>query len=464
MQEAILFQTNYNFGPFTTYYGFSYITTPTSILYNMSLLTTEKTSKSVRQLIDRFIRVRQQSMKICEPLKEEDFVVQPVVDVSPPKWHLAHTTWFFEVFILKEYHAHYQVFDEQYDFLFNSYYESVGTRTIRAERGFMTRPTVGEIKEYRTYVDQQLSGFLSSFDTLPVQMEELMLLGLQHEQQHQELMLYDIKRIFGGNPVFPVYREQSAAQNTSNKAGKKWLSMDEGIYEIGVDEDTAGFSFDNESGKHRVFLHSYQIESGLVTNGEFLEFISAGGYESFEYWLMEGWEWVKRQEFKNPAYWFLLDGEWHWFDLRGGLHPVNMDAPVTHVSFYEADAFARWRGLRLPTEFEWEAAAKRYSPEVPDAANFVEDEHFRPVVSENGNYQFFGDVWEWTNSAYLPYPHFKTKKGAVGEYNGKFMVNQMVLRGGSCATPRDHIRHTYRNFFHPHLKWFFNGIRLAKYS
>ena len=430
----------------------------------MSLLTTEHTSKSIGQMRDRFISVRQQSMKLCETLKEEDFVVQPVVDVSPPKWHLAHTTWFFETFVLKAFYEQYEVFDKQYDFLFNSYYESVGKRTIRAERGFMTRPTVGEIKQYRAYVDEQLSAFLSGLTELQPELEELIVLGLQHEQQHQELMLYDIKRIFGGNPIFPVYREISGATEASSIVAKEWLSMPEGTYEIGVKEGATGFSFDNESGVHKVHLHAYEIESGLVTNGEFLEFVEADGYERFEYWLMEGWEWVKKQEFKNPAYWFFLDGEWVWIELQGGHRPIEMDAPVTNVRLYAADAYARRKGLRLPTEFEWEAAARQYAPEVPAAANFVEEENYHPVVRTAGNYQFFGDVWEWTNSSYLPYPYFQTKKGAVGEYNGKFMVNQMVLRGGSCATPRDHIRHTYRNFFHPHLKWFFNGIRLARYS
>ncbi|MEL7220652.1 MAG: ergothioneine biosynthesis protein EgtB [Bacteroidota bacterium] len=430
----------------------------------MSLLTTEQTSSSLKQLGDRFTRVRQQSMKICETLKEEDFVVQPVVDVSPPKWHLAHTTWFFETFILKAFDDEYKVFDQQYDFLFNSYYESVGKRTIRAERGFMTRPTVSEIKNYRSYVDQALIAFLGRLEDITTDLHDLIVLGIQHEQQHQELMMYDIKRIFGGNPIFPIYREIGQVREPAATVDKEWLSMDEGIYEIGIDEGDPGFSFDNESGKHKVYLQSYEIESGLVSNGEFLEFVKAGGYKSFKYWLMEGWEWIKQQEFKNPAYWFFLDGEWVWFDLQGGLRPLEMDAPVTHVSFYEADAYARWRGLRLPSEFEWEAAARKYSPEVPLSANFVEEAHYHPVVRQSGNYQFFGDVWEWTNSAYLPYPHFETKEGAVGEYNGKFMVNQMVLRGGSCATPRDHIRHTYRNFFHPHLKWFFNGLRLARYS
>ena len=395
----------------------------------MSVLATEKTFGPTQHLYDQFTQVRQQTMKLCETLKSEDFVVQPVVDVSPPKWHLAHTTWFFETFILQEFHEGYEVFDKQYGFLFNSYYESVGVRTIRAERGFMTRPTVTEIKKYRAYVDEQMSTFLSSQQHLKPEVEELLVLGCQHEQQHQELMLYDIKRIFGGNPIFPVYREISAVQEPTDMPEKTWLPVEEGVYQIGIEDHDKQFSFDNESGRHQVYLHAYEIQSGLVTNGEYLEFIEAGGYKDFRYWLMEGWEWIKNQEFKNPAYWFHLDGEWTWFDLQGGLRPLDMNAPVTHVSFYEADAYARWRGLRLPSEFEWETASKLYSPEVPLTANFVEQEHYHPVVAQGGNYQFFGDVWEWTNSAYLPYPYFTTKEGAVGEYNGKFMVNQMVLRG-----------------------------------
>lgn len=429
------------------------------------MLTSERTTQGAESLLDRYLKVRNQTEKLCETLSDEDYVVQPVVDVSPPKWHLAHTTWFFETFVLKQFKENYQVFDEQYNFLFNSYYESVGQRTVRAERGFMTRPTVKEIYGYRAYVDSQIDELLNSIDFITDELDELLVLGLQHEQQHQELMLYDIKRIFGGNPVFPVYQtaEETNQSESSSAIEVDWLSVDEGIYSIGKGTDEEDFSFDNEQGRHKVFLQACELQSRLVTNGEYLQFIEDGGYRQFKYWLMEGWEWLKKQEFKNPAYWFHLDGEWVWFDLKGGLRPIDMSAPVTHISFYEADAYARWRGLRLPTEFEWEIAAKKYSPEIPANANFVEKENYHPVKATKGNYQFFGDVWEWTNSNYLPYPYFEIKEGAVGEYNGKFMINQMVLRGGSCATPANHIRHTYRNFFHPHLKWFFNGIRLARF-
>lgn len=429
------------------------------------MLTSERTTQDAESLLNRYLQVRNQTEKLCETLSDEDFVVQPVVDVSPPKWHLAHTTWFFETFVLKQFFENYQVFDDQYNFLFNSYYESVGQRTIRAERGFMTRPTVKEIFKYRAFVDAKINELLENIEFVSGELDELLVLGLQHEQQHQELMLYDIKRIFGGNPIFPVYRaaNDNEQDNNTEPIQTEWLAVDEGTYSIGRGADEPGFSFDNEHGQHKVYLQACEVQSRLVTNGEYLRFIEDGGYQQFKYWLMEGWEWLKKEEFKNPAYWFHLDGTWVWFDLKGGLHPIDMDAPVTHVSFYEADAYARWRGLRLPTEFEWEIAAKKYSPKVPSIANFVEKEHYHPVKAAKGNYQFFGDVWEWTNSSYLPYPYFETKEGAVGEYNGKFMINQMVLRGGSCATPANHIRHTYRNFFHPQLKWFFNGIRPARF-
>ncbi|MGB3468555.1 MAG: ergothioneine biosynthesis protein EgtB, partial [Cyclobacteriaceae bacterium] len=372
-------------------------------------MTSEKTSKDIRSLSDRYHEVRNQTVKLCETLQDEDFVVQPVVDVSPPKWHLAHTTWFFETFVLQKFRKEYKVFDEQYNFLFNSYYESVGQRTVRAERGYMTRPTVKDIFAYRAYVDDQLGKMLRGLDEVSAELSELLTLGMQHEQQHQELMLYDIKRIFGGNPIFPVYRENIDRQKSAKKTNKAhWLKIDEGLYSVGREEGESGFSFDNESGRHQVYLQNYEIQSRLVTNGEFQEFIEADGYKQFNYWLMEGWEWLKKEEFRNPAYWFHLDGEWVWYNLRGGLQKIDMDAPVTHVSFYEADAYARWKGCRLPTEFEWETAALHYSPKISELANFVEKENYMPLPATDGNNQFFGDVWEWTNSSYLPYPYFDT--------------------------------------------------------
>ncbi len=432
----------------------------------MSVLTVDEKSTSIQILANRYQEVRDQSMKLCEPLQQEDYVVQPVVDVSPPKWHLAHTTWFFETFVLIPQKKDYQVFNEQFGFLFNSYYESVGKKALRVERGFMTRPTVMEVKDYRVYVDKQMIGFLESLQEMDHELDRLLELGLQHEQQHQELLVYDVKRILGGNPIFPAYQDVSprnVSENNENTLPVKWLSVGEGVYDIGDQSKGKKFTFDNEHGAHKVYLHAYEVQSRLVTNGEYLEFIKDDGYKQFKYWLSEGWDWAKRQESKNPMYWFLIDGAWMNYQLVGGLQPIDMNAPVTHISYYEADAFARWKGLRLPTEFEWETAAKKYSADVPQKANFVENEKYSPSKASEDNYQFFGDAWEWTSSSYMPYPYFTIEEGAIGEYNGKFMVNQMVLRGGSCATPNNHIRHTYRNFFPAHLKWFFNGIRLARH-
>ncbi len=412
-----------------------------------------------KDLLAKFNSVRNQSEYLTRNLKTEDFVVQPVVDVSPPKWHLAHTTWFFEEFVLGPYSPGYTVFHKDYNFLFNSYYESVGERVQRPNRGFMTRPTVEEIKQYRSYVNEHVNKFLESANDISTDLVYTIQLGLQHEQQHQELLLYDIKYILNQYPLFPKFTDKSVANSIYKEA--RFLEVDEGTYEVGNKDH--GFCFDNELGAHKVYLHKYEIMDRLVTNGEYLEFIDAGGYKEFKYWFMEAWAWVNETNQKHPMHWYFLNGEWYYFSLSGGLVPLDMNAPVTHVSYYEADAYARWKGFRLPTEFEWEVAAKIYEPSVPLSANFVESENYTPKSPGNESYQFFGDVWEWTSSNYSAYPGFQTAEGAIGEYNGKFMVNQMVLKGGSCATPRDHIRHTYRNFFHPYLKWFFNGIRLAKH-
>ncbi len=410
------------------------------------------------KLLHQYKQIRDQSIRLTAPLNTEDYVVQPVVDVSPPKWHLAHTTWFFEEFILGPNLSGYKVFHKDYNFLFNSYYDSVGERVQRPNRGFMTRPTVEEILAYRSNVDEHMGKFLESVGEIGTELAYTIQLGLQHEQQHQELLLYDIKYILNQYPLFPKYSKDVVPAAQERKAN--FLSVEEGVYEIGHQED--GFCFDNELGCHKVYINSFEIMDRLVTNGEFLEFMASGAYNDFKHWLMEGWAWVNETNQEHPMHWYKLDGQWHYFSLAGGLVPLDLNAPVTHVSYYEADAFARWKGMRLPTEFEWEVAAKKYSPEIPASANLVDAQNFNPMGAGHDNYQFFGDTWEWTSSSYSAYPQFETANGAIGEYNGKFMVNQMVLRGGSCATPRDHIRHTYRNFFHPHLKWFFNGIRLAR--
>ncbi len=414
-------------------------------------------STSQVQISEVYQKVRQQTAQLCEPLEIEDFVVQPIVDVSPLKWHLGHTTWFFETFVLVPNCEGYEMFNDRYPYLFNSYYISAGERWTRANRGQLTRPTVNEIFEYRTYVDKSMLEFLAS--SKPTQeVESLITLGCNHEQQHQELFLYDIKRILGDNPLLPEYRKIESPI-TAEPLSQEWLPVEEGVYAIGFDD--VGFHFDNERGRHKVFLHEYEISSKLVSNAEYLEFMEDGGYQNHALWLSEAWDWVSENKLNAPRYWFQEDGGEWWNYTLGGYQKVQLNNPLVHVSYYEADAFARWKGCRLPTEFEWEVACGKYSPEVPEAANFIEDNLLGPV--ETNTYDFYGNVWEWTSSPYSAYPYFNVAEGALGEYNGKFMVNQMVLRGGSFATSRTHIRKTYRNFFHPHLRWLFSGIRLARY-
>lgn len=409
-------------------------------------------------LLERFRSIRQQTQQLCTPLHEEDYVVQPIADVSPPKWHLGHTTWFFETFLLIPYLKHYKVYHPDYAYVFNSYYESLGSRIIRTSRGNLTRPLVQEIYAYRTYVDQFIEKLLEN--NFSQEASQRMELGLQHEQQHQELLVTDIKYILGNNPLFPAYQSFPSYRPSAKLAFQPaYTEVPEGLYQIGY--AGADFHFDNEKGTHQVFLHPFRVRNQLVTNGEYLEFIEDGGYRNFQHWLMEGLEWVKQHDIRAPLYWYDLEGEWYQYTVQG-LRKLWADEPVTHISMYEASAFAQWRGQRLLTEFEWEAACQQTNATIPKEANFVETKHFHPVSGSATNNQFFGDTWEWTNSAYLPYPYYQRPTGALGEYNGKFMINQMVLRGGSCATPRDHIRTTYRNFFHPDKRWQFTGIRLGE--
>jgi len=379
--------------------------------------------------LSEYKRIRKQSLTICEPLTTEDYVVQPADVASPPKWHLAHITWFFETFILRKFYPNYRPFDEQYIYLFNSYYESVGEHFFRPNRGHLSRPTVSEIKEYRKYVDSYMQELLAKAN-LSDELKNLIEIGLNHEQQHQELLFMDIKYILGHNPTFPAYSDESLLKSLTST--DQILNIPEGVYEIGYNGD--GFCYDNERNRHKVYLNSYQIHSKPVTNGEYLKFVEANGYQSFQYWHSDGWTWVNENHITAPEYWFKKDGKWMEYTLNG-LHPLNLDAPVCHVSYYEAYAFVEWAEKRLPTEAEWEIAAEQLDR---------------------------GHCWDWTESSYLPYPGYEKPAGAIGEYNAKFMVSQMVLRGGCVATPEGHARDTYRNFFYPNNRWQFSGIRLCE--
>lgn len=418
-------------------------------------------ASTVLSLQEQYQQVRQLSDRICKPLAIEDYGVQSMPDVSPPKWHLAHTSWFFETFLLSPYLPGYTVFHPTFGYLFNSYYEAVGKRHPRPQRGLLSRPTVEEIYRYRAYVDDAMEHLLQEVlqtQDSSAELTDLITLGLHHEQQHQELLLTDIKHILALNPLRPAYRAELSAHTHNCPASKEqWLDYPGGLYPIGYKGD--GFAFDNESPLHPVYLQDYYLASRLVTNGEYLEFIQAGGYSKPEYWLAEGWATAQLNQWNAPLYWEEIDGSW-WSMTLGGLRQVNEHEPVCHVSFYEADAYACWAGKRLPTEAEWEVAADA----VPIEGNFLANDllHPAPATGLTRPDQLFGDVWEWTQSAYLPYPGFKAAKGAVGEYNGKFMCNQMVLRGGSCVTPPEHARPSYRNFFPPATRWQFSGIRLAQ--
>ncbi|MEO8960765.1 MAG: ergothioneine biosynthesis protein EgtB [Ginsengibacter sp.] len=382
-------------------------------------------------LLKKYKEIRGYSEEICKPLQTEDYVVQPIVDVSPPKWHIGHVTWFFETFILKPFADDYVEFDPQYNYVFNSYYEAAGSRVVRTDRGNLSRPTVQDVYAYRKYVDEAMANLLKK--DIPKEIEDILIIGFNHEQQHQELLMTDIKYILGNNPLLPAYKNAEDKKATGHPSQEStFIHIEKGVYEIGFEGE--GFCFDNELKRHPVYLVDCNIATALVTNDEFLEFINAGGYKNFNYWHSDGWSWVKTNQISSPLYWHFIDGEWHHYTL-GGLVPVNLNGPVCHVSFYEAAAYASFKGMRLPTEFEWEIGAKQFD---------------------------WGTRWEWTNSAYLPYPGFSKAPGALGEYNGKFMVNQMVLRGASEVTSTGHSRITYRNFFQPELRWQFTGIRLAK--
>ncbi len=405
-------------------------------------------------LADRYRAVRDLSVALAAPLSEADATVQSMPDASPAKWHLAHTTWFFETFVLRDHIAGYRAFDDRFAFLFNSYYEAEGARHPRPQRGLLTRPSQDEILAWRAHVDAAL---LAALDRAPA---NLVALGLHHEQQHQELLQTDILHLFAQNPLAPAL--WSAARNapTPVPAPIAWIDGREGLVEIG--DDGAGFAFDCEGPRHRALLHPYALADRPVINAEWRAFIDDGGYATPSLWLSDGWEWVQRERVEAPLYWRRSDAGWDQFALDG-LHPVRPAAPVAHVNYYEADAFARWAGARLPTEAEWEAAAQGSDPASGNQLDRAGPVRPRAAPAGSGGLrQMFGDVWEWTASAFLPHPGFRPAAGAVGEYNGKFMSGQFVLKGASCATPRGHSRASYRNFFQPHQRWQFSGLRLAR--
>jgi ergothioneine biosynthesis protein EgtB len=412
-------------------------------------MATPVTEMAADSLSARYRVVREQTLALLAELQTEDTVVQSMPDVSPTKWHLAHVTWFFERFVLEQKQANYQRFDDSFDHLFNSYYNTAGTMHARPQRGLLSRPTLAEILKYRQHVDAAMQQLLLGGND--EDLVQLTTLGLNHEQQHQELLLTDIKHVFSCNPLLPAVSTAVHAKPDILVAPYSYLPGETGLHAVGA-EDSA-FFFDNETPRHDTLLQEHRIGQRLITNGEFREFIQDGGYESSTLWLSDGWSIVNERRWSRPLYW----GEWlaHEFTL-GGQQDIDDNAPVCHISYYEADAYARWAGARLPSEFEWEAAATRHSV----AGNFLESKLWHPAAANTQ--QFFGDVWEWTSSSYAPYPGFKPLAGTLGEYNGKFMCNQMTVRGGSCVTPGDHMRASYRSFFYPDARWQFLGFRLAK--
>ena len=409
---------------------------------------------SLSPLAVRFAAVRDLSLALAARLSDADATVQSMPDASPTKWHLAHTTWFFETFVLRDHVAGYRRHDDRWPFLFNSYYEAEGRRHARDRRGMVTRPTLDEVRGYRAHVD---AAMIAALPTLQDEARALVELGCHHEQQHQELLVTDILHLFGENPLEPALHPPARKRPVAMPGPIGWIGHDGGVVEIG--HAGPGFAFDCEGPRHRALLSPHEIADRTVTNGEWAAFIADGGYREPRHWLADGWAWVQADAVEAPLYWARQDDGWSRFGLDGR-RAIDPAAPVTHVSLYEADAYASWAGARLPTEFEWEAAAARHDPDqgnVMAAAGPVEP---RPAAGP----AFFGDVWEWTGSAYRPYPGFRAVEGAVGEYNGKFMSGQFVLRGGSCATPRGHVRASYRNFFYPHQRWQFTGVRLARDS
>ena len=433
-------------------------------------------------IAEQFCSVRQQTESLCAPLTPEDMMVQSCPEASPAKWHLAHTTWFFETFILSEFLPGYRPFHPDFLWLFNSYYNAVSDQPLKKLRGSFSRPSLEEILNYRRHVEAGMDTVIDRLiaGSIPEEAQRRLVLGLHHEQQHQELLGYDIKNAFWSNPLHPAYKGGTLAAGEPGPAPVQWIAHEGGLVDIGFAAQSGigfaaqsgtddGFCFDNELPRHRHYLEPFALASRLVTCGEYLDFMRGGGYERADLWLSEGWDTVKAQGWTAPLYWFHGDNgdgssEWQVYTLRGPM-PLEqlLSTPVCHISYFEADAFARWSGKRLPTEQEWEVAASNLSVTEAKAGNFLESAalHPLPAAGAGGLQQMFGDVWEWTASAYLGYPGFSALPGALGEYNGKFMCNQMVLRGGSAVTPVSHIRSTYRNFFSPATRWQFSGVRLA---
>ena len=402
-----------------------------------------------------YSQVRHTTEGLTETLSAEDMVVQSMADASPVKWHLGHTTWFFETFILQKFASDYRRFNDTFPFIFNSYYESVGERHPRPRRGVLTRPSMQQVMDYRRYVDEQMMAVL---DRASPELMSLVTVGLHHEMQHQELLLTDVLHLFSQNPLLPAVMEAPHREAQMAGASLKWTLNEGGVVSVGA--EASGFSYDCEGPLHTVLLHPFRLANRLTTNGEWQEFMADGGYKNPLFWLSDGWDYCQRNSWFAPLYWQQKDGGWFQFGLDG-LQPINQHAPVCHVSFYEADAFARWAGKRLPREHELEVCVQN---EVV-FGNLLEERCWRPQAATGANEnlaQLYGDVWEWTQSAYSPYPKFSPEQGALGEYNGKFMANQFVLKGGSCITPKAQMRSSYRNFFYPHQRWQFMGLRLAE--
>lgn len=437
----------------------------------MNTVRHELESAKQRSIEEQFLQVRNVSEWQCEPLLIEDYGLQAMPETSPAKWHIAHTTWFFETFILKPHLKSYQPLNPQYEYLFNSYYNGIGSQYPRPQRALLSRPSVDEVYQYRQHVNAAMLELISDEKLCNQDVTRKIILGCHHEQQHQELFFTDLKYCWFQNPLYPVYKKNKNKEindlptlSTPNSSKNDWFKIDAGLYDIGCNKNTSeNFCFDNELPQHQHYLQDVSISNKLVTNGEYLEFMQEEGYQRSEFWLSDAWAVLQQSKSKHaPLYWVEQDGQWFEYTLRG-LQALNLQQPVCHLSAYEADAFARWKNCRLPTEFEWEVFAK-YSDNNNGtimSEQFLESELFHPNIELSNSPSASGKLWQWTSSAYSPYPGYKAAQGAIGEYNGKFMCNQLVLRGGSCVTSQDHYRHSYRNFFYPPDQWQFSGLRLA---